>query len=55
MTQQKVYDRIDQKGGRGYFKNEEKIDMMTFAELNCYIKHYLEEDKTHTAIMLTGE
>lgn len=29
--------------------------MMTFAELNCYIKHYLEEDKTHTAIMLTGE
>ena len=29
--------------------------MMTFAELNCYIKHYLEEDETHTAIMLTGE
>lgn len=29
--------------------------MMTLAELNCYIKHYLEEDKTHTAIMLTGE
>ena len=24
-------------------------------ELNNYIKHYLEEDKTHTAIMLTGE
>ena len=29
--------------------------MMALAELNCYIKHYLEEDKTHTAIMLTGE
>lgn len=29
--------------------------MMTLAELNRYIKHYLEEDKTHTAIMLTGE
>ena len=26
--------------------------MMTFAELNCYIKHYLEEDEKHTAIML---
>lgn len=29
--------------------------MMTTAELNSYIKHYLEEDKTNTAIMLTGE
>ena len=29
--------------------------MMTVGELNRYIKHYLEEDKTHTAIMLTGE
>lgn len=29
--------------------------MMTVAELNSYIKHYLEEDKTNTAIMLTGE
>lgn len=29
--------------------------MMTVAELNCYIKHYLEKDKTNTAIMLTGE
>lgn len=29
--------------------------MMTVGELNHYIKHYLEEDKTHTAIMLTGE
>lgn len=29
--------------------------MMTVDELNCYIKHYLEEDKTKTAIMLTGE
>lgn len=28
---------------------------MTVTELNNYIKHYLEEDKTHTAIMLTGE
>ena len=28
---------------------------MTITELNNYIKHYLEEDKTHTAIMLTGE
>lgn len=28
--------------------------MMT-TELNKYIKHYLEKDKTHTAIMLTGE
>ena len=28
---------------------------MTVTELNEYIKHYLEEDKTHTAIMLTGE
>lgn len=28
---------------------------MTEMELNNYIKHYLEEDKTHTAIMLTGE
>lgn len=28
---------------------------MTEIELNSYIKHYLEEDKTHTAIMLTGE
>lgn len=28
---------------------------MTTMELNEYIKHYLEEDKTHTAIMLTGE
>lgn len=28
---------------------------MTEVELNNYIKHYLEEDKTHTAIMLTGE
>lgn len=28
---------------------------MTEMELNSYIKHYLEEDKTHTAIMLTGE
>lgn len=28
---------------------------MTVAELNSYIKHYLEEDKTNTAIMLTGE
>lgn len=28
---------------------------MTEIELNDYIKHYLEEDKTHTAIMLTGE
>jgi len=24
-------------------------------ELNQYIKHYLEEDKTHSAIMLTGD
>lgn len=29
--------------------------IMTVTELNNYIKHYLEEDKTHTAIMLTGE
>lgn len=29
--------------------------MMTVGELNHYIKHYLEEDKAHTAIMLTGE
>lgn len=28
---------------------------MTVTELNNYIKHYLEEDKTHTAIMLKGE
>lgn len=28
---------------------------MTAAELNSYIKHYLDEDKTNTAIMLTGE
>ncbi|MCM1385768.1 MAG: KAP family NTPase [Bacillus sp. (in: Bacteria)] len=28
---------------------------MTETELNNYIRHYLEEDKTHTAIMLTGE
>lgn len=28
---------------------------MTTTELNEYIKHYLEKDKTHTAIMLTGE
>lgn len=28
---------------------------MTPTELNEYIKHYLEKDKTHTAIMLTGE
>lgn len=28
---------------------------MTVTELNEYIKHYLEKDKTHTAIMLTGE
>lgn len=28
---------------------------MTVDELNNYIKHYLEEDKTRTAIMLTGE
>ena len=28
---------------------------MTVTELNEYIKHYLDEDKTHTAIMLTGE
>lgn len=28
---------------------------MTETELNNYIKHYLEEDKTNTAIMLTGE
>lgn len=25
--------------------------MMTAAELNSYIKHYLDEDKTNTAIM----
>ena len=29
--------------------------MITVGELNRYIKHYIEEDKTHTAIMLTGE
>ena len=29
--------------------------MMTVGELNRYIKHYIEEDKTHTAIMLTGD
>ncbi len=29
--------------------------MMTVGELNRYIKHYIEEDKTNTAIMLTGE
>ncbi len=29
--------------------------MMTVGELNRYIKHYIEEDKTLTAIMLTGE
>ena len=28
---------------------------MKAVELNSYIKRYLEEDKTHTAIMLTGE
>ena len=28
---------------------------MTTTELNKYIKHYLEKDQTHTAIMLTGE
>lgn len=28
---------------------------MTTTELNKYIKHYLEKDKTHRAIMLTGE
>ncbi len=28
---------------------------MTLMELNNYIKHYLEKDITHTAIMLTGE
>lgn len=28
---------------------------MTIKELNSYIKHYLEKDKTNTAIMLTGE
>lgn len=28
---------------------------MTVTELNNCIKHYLKEDKTHTAIMLTGE
>jgi len=32
-----------------------RLAMMTVAELNSYIKHYLEEDRTHTAIMLTGE
>lgn len=29
--------------------------MMKAVELNSYIKRYLEEDKTNTAIMLTGE
>lgn len=28
---------------------------MSITELNNYIEHYLEEDKTHTAIKLTGE
>lgn len=28
---------------------------MTTEELNNYIMHYLEKDKTRTAIMLTGE
>ena len=28
---------------------------MTNHELSKYIKHYLENDKTHSAIMLTGE
>jgi len=28
---------------------------MTNHELNSYIKHYLENDKTHSAIMLTGD
>lgn len=28
---------------------------MTNKELNTYIEHYLENDKTHSAIMLTGE
>ena len=28
---------------------------MTTQELNNYILHYLKNDKTHTAIMLTGE
>ena len=28
---------------------------MTYQELNQYILHYLKEDKTHSAIMLTGE
>ena len=28
---------------------------MTTTELSKYIKRYLEKDKTHTAIMLTGE
>ena len=28
---------------------------MTTEELNNYILHYLKKDKTHTAIMLTGE
>ena len=28
---------------------------MTNYELNKYIQHYLENDKTHSAIMLTGE
>lgn len=28
---------------------------MTNQELNSYIKHYLENDKTHSAIMLTGD
>lgn len=28
---------------------------MTTEELNNYILHYLRKDKTHTAIMLTGE
>ena len=28
---------------------------MTNYELNKYIRHYLENDKTHSAIMLTGE
>ena len=28
---------------------------MKVVELNSYIKRYLEEDKTNTAIMLTGD
>lgn len=29
--------------------------IMKDTELNSYILHYLKKDKTHTAIMLTGE